>query len=188
MLTLVKSDSPAILSRNLLVEEYAYLVRPIAFQVHRRLPKQIDVEDLEGAGMIGLMHACDHPERARDFLAYAKCCIRGAMIDSVRGKQYRESQHEHAAHERADTAPSILDTLIEDEQARTMIHALTPRQLKVVEMRVVEDRKPAAIRAQLHIGKSGFQKLNQRAQAAARKVVAIAPSARAVERALKAVA
>lgn len=170
MLTLVKSDSAAFARRNLQVEEYAHLVRPLARALARSVPSSIDVEDLEQAGMLGLMAACDHPERARgEFATYARLQIRGAMLDSIKGKQYRQQQRgpylvtEELPAELPSAAPSIETTLIEREEAearaaivRRGIHLLPARQAKVITLRAA-GAKPREIRKQLHIGERTFR-------------------------------
>jgi RNA polymerase sigma factor for flagellar operon FliA len=61
-------------------------VRRIAFQVARRLPRHVNVDELIGAGCLGLACACANfdPARAEGFTAYAETRIRGAMLDELR--------------------------------------------------------------------------------------------------------
>jgi RNA polymerase sigma factor for flagellar operon FliA len=62
------------------------LVRRMAFRMARRLPPNVDVNDLIGAGTEGLLKAVQHydPERYPHFEPYAKTRIRGAILDELR--------------------------------------------------------------------------------------------------------
>ncbi len=69
-----------------LVEQFAPLVKRIAYHLLGRLPSSVQVEDLMQAGMIGLLEASrkfDHGKGA-SFETYAGIRIRGAMLDEVR--------------------------------------------------------------------------------------------------------
>ena len=69
-----------------LVEQYAPLVKRIAYHLLGRLPSSVQVEDLMQAGMIGLLEA--PPKfvfgKGASFETYAGIRIRGAMLDEVR--------------------------------------------------------------------------------------------------------
>jgi len=72
-------------SAEALVEEYAPLVRKIAWQVHSRVSRTSDLEDLIQAGLIALIEASrSYEERGFAFATYATTRIRGAMIDQQR--------------------------------------------------------------------------------------------------------
>jgi RNA polymerase sigma factor FliA len=62
------------------------LVRRMAFRMARRLPPNVDVNDLIGAGTEGLLKAVQHydSERYPHFEPYAKTRIRGAILDELR--------------------------------------------------------------------------------------------------------
>ncbi len=72
--------------RNELVETYLPLVRGLAAKLASRLPRCIDLDDLRGAGFIGLMNAVEHfdPTRNVKFEIYAKKRINGSMLDELR--------------------------------------------------------------------------------------------------------
>ena len=69
-----------------LLERGVDLVRRMAFRMARRLPSNIDVDDLVGAGMEGLVRAIDSfdPNKGIKFNIYAKVRIRGAILDELR--------------------------------------------------------------------------------------------------------
>ncbi len=73
-------------SRDELIRLGLPLVRRMAFRMARRLPPNVDVDDLIGAGTEGLLKAvhCYDRERFPDFEPYAKTRIRGAILDELR--------------------------------------------------------------------------------------------------------
>jgi RNA polymerase sigma factor for flagellar operon FliA len=62
------------------------MVRRIAFRLARRLPPNVEVGDLIGAGTEGLLKAVDRFDAARhaSFQPYAEARIRGAILDELR--------------------------------------------------------------------------------------------------------
>ena len=62
------------------------IVRRHAYRLARRLPSHVNVEDLMGAGFVGLADALNKYDRTGPdrFEAYADCRIRGAMLDELR--------------------------------------------------------------------------------------------------------
>jgi RNA polymerase sigma factor for flagellar operon FliA len=72
--------------RNVLIEKYLPLVRYIAERLLAKLPQNIELEDLQSAGVFGLMDAVDgfDPERGVKFETYCTTRIRGAILDELR--------------------------------------------------------------------------------------------------------
>lgn len=72
--------------RDRTILEHLPLVRAIAVRVHANLPVHVDLEDLEHAGILGLIDAAAKydPEKKVTFSNYAKHRIKGAMLDSLR--------------------------------------------------------------------------------------------------------
>jgi RNA polymerase sigma factor for flagellar operon FliA len=72
--------------REELIREGLPLVRRMAFRMARRLPPNVDVNDLIGAGTEGLLKAVQYydAERYPQFEPYAKTRIRGAILDELR--------------------------------------------------------------------------------------------------------
>lgn len=62
------------------------LVRRIAVKLHRRLPPQVELDELVGAGSLGLVDALRKfdPRKGVKLETYASHRIRGAIIDSLR--------------------------------------------------------------------------------------------------------
>jgi len=69
-----------------LINQYAPLVKRIAYHLLARLPANVQVEDLMQAGMIGLLEASKKYDAGKgaSFETYAGIRIRGAMLDEVR--------------------------------------------------------------------------------------------------------
>ena len=72
--------------RNRLVVEHMSLVKTLASRLSRRLPSQVEVSELVGVGMMGLLDAATRyrPSLGVPFDAFARRRIHGAMLDSLR--------------------------------------------------------------------------------------------------------
>src|ERR1035438_7618713 len=72
--------------RNELVMRELPQVYYVAARIRERLPKQVEMEDLVQAGVIGLLEACRSYDESKDaqFSTFAKFRIRGAILDSLR--------------------------------------------------------------------------------------------------------
>lgn len=76
--------------RNLLVETYVPLVQKTAERIHRRLPSEVDIEDLVSAGIFGLLGAISayDPDKDTKFETFAPQRIHGAMLDHLRSMDW----------------------------------------------------------------------------------------------------
>ena len=99
-----------------LVSSHLGLVRKVAWQVHGRVSRAIEVEDLVQIGTVALIEAAHHFEvrPGATFATYAAIRVRGAMIDELRrqahmtrGMLMRRKRVEAARRElsRADGQP-----------------------------------------------------------------------------------
>ena len=72
--------------KNILSEEYLPIVKYVADKMIERLPHNVQVEDLIGAGIFGLFEAVNRYDLARGvkFETYCVGRIRGAMLDELR--------------------------------------------------------------------------------------------------------
>lgn len=81
---------PGTQPRNRLVESY----RPFALEIVRRfaqrLPRTVELCDLETAGSVGLMSAVESfdPERGVRFEAYCELRVKGALLDELRQQDW----------------------------------------------------------------------------------------------------
>jgi RNA polymerase sigma factor FliA len=81
------------------IEDYASLVKRIAYHMMLRMPASVQVEDLIQAGMIGLIEAAQKfdDSRGASFETYAGIRIRGAIVDEMRrGDWVPRSVHRNA--------------------------------------------------------------------------------------------
>ncbi|TWH64941.1 RNA polymerase sigma factor for flagellar operon FliA [Azomonas agilis] len=86
-------------SQYRLVEQYAPLVKRIAYHLIARLPASVQLDDLVQAGMIGLLEAAAKysADKGASFETYAGIRIRGAMLDEIRkGDWAPRSVHRNA--------------------------------------------------------------------------------------------
>jgi RNA polymerase sigma factor FliA len=62
------------------------MVRLVARSIYKRLPQNVDIEDLFSAGLLGLMEAAAKfdPSKNIAFASYAQFRVRGAILDSLR--------------------------------------------------------------------------------------------------------
>jgi RNA polymerase sigma factor for flagellar operon FliA len=74
------------LDREQLILSHLPQVRLLATRLHQRCPKQVELCDLESAGVLGLINAVDRfqPERGYKLKTFAEHRIRGAMLDYLR--------------------------------------------------------------------------------------------------------
>ncbi len=80
------SGERSILDREEAIRRGLPLVRRMAYRMVRRLPPNVDVDDLVGAGHEGLLKAVESydPQRHDRFESYAELRIRGAILDELR--------------------------------------------------------------------------------------------------------
>lgn len=82
------------LNKAQLVEQYAPLVKKIAYHLMMRLPASVQVEDLMQNGMMGLLEAASRydDDFGAQFETYAGQRIRGAMLDGLRESDWLPRQ------------------------------------------------------------------------------------------------
>lgn len=75
-------------SRDELIQRGLPIVRRLAFRLARRLPPNVDVGDLIGAGTEGLLKSIESYDvnNAARFETYAEARVRGAILDELRGQ------------------------------------------------------------------------------------------------------
>ncbi len=71
-----------------LILKYLPLVKSIAFSIKRHLPATIDVRDLIGHGIIGLIKAIEKLDTQKNPESYLKIRIRGAIYDYLRSLDF----------------------------------------------------------------------------------------------------
>lgn len=79
-------ENGSVRAKDLILGEYAGLVKQTALRVAVGLPGHVELGDLVGAGVFGLIRAVESfdPEREIKFETYAVHKIRGAILDELR--------------------------------------------------------------------------------------------------------
>jgi RNA polymerase sigma factor FliA len=77
-------------AREAIIDNYSYLVKITAGRVVTNLPPNLEREDLDTAGAMGLIKAVDQfdPGRQVKFETYAIALIRGAILESLREEDW----------------------------------------------------------------------------------------------------
>lgn len=98
--------SAASQDRDEMIQRGLPLVRRLAFRLARRLPPNVDVGDLIGAGTEGLLKAVDayDPTRVPRFESYAETRIRGAILDELRSN---DSMTRHGRRRLAEVSKAV---------------------------------------------------------------------------------
>jgi RNA polymerase sigma factor for flagellar operon FliA len=77
-------------ARTQLLDRYLGLVHHSAHELARRISRDVEIDDLIGAGTLGLVQALEgfDPGRGLAFSTYAMPRIRGAMLDELRARDW----------------------------------------------------------------------------------------------------
>ncbi len=90
--------------RSNLIVSYLGLVRALAWKIHQKLPRQVDLDDLVGYGTIGLAEAATtfDPARGLKFTTYAFHRIRGSILDGLSKMSWFRIERYHDGSYRPD--------------------------------------------------------------------------------------
>ncbi len=94
-------------SQQQLVESCQGLVKTLAWKIHRKVPPQVELNDLIAYGQLGLVQAAADfdPNRGGQFTTYAYYRIRGAILDGLSQMSwfsraaYHQSRYERMSNE-----------------------------------------------------------------------------------------
>ena len=100
-------------SRSELIYSCQGLVRSIAWKIHQKLPRSVDLDDLIGFGQVGLAEAARDFDDTRgvQFTTYAYYRVRGAVLDGLSSMawftkaDYNRGWYERAANDVLETTP-----------------------------------------------------------------------------------
>lgn len=86
MTILAKGYAEQLVNPDRLVASHMNLVRKIAWHMHGRVGRMVEIDDLLQVGYIGLVDASQRyvPKPGVNFAAYAKIRIRGSIVDYLR--------------------------------------------------------------------------------------------------------
>jgi RNA polymerase sigma factor (sigma-70 family) len=114
---------PTLLKRGKVYAEYERIVGPIAGSLIRVLPASIEVDDLIQEGKKALWKATAvYTNRRKDsFGFFVRLKIKGAMLDSIKGRNWREATHQELAPvlQITDRRATVEQQMIAGEEART---------------------------------------------------------------------
>src|SRR5206468_4279555 len=87
-----------------LMLSYMGLVRALAWKIHQKLPRHVELDDLYGYGCVGLAEAArsfdDH--RGIEFTTFAYYRIRGAILDGLSKMSWFSAASFHRGNYRSD--------------------------------------------------------------------------------------
>jgi RNA polymerase sigma factor for flagellar operon FliA len=146
-------------NRDALIEQHLHYVRTIAYEIVRKLPPNIELEELIAYGNLGLVRAAEkyNPARGVSFVTFAHYYIKGAIWDEVRkmanfaridgGRLRAEANATDFLHSLAeeDAGSSTYGTTLEDDiaEARAQLESLIPIYLLSLdheELTIADDR------------------------------------------------
>lgn len=100
----------ALRERNLLALKFAHLPMQTALRYRDSLPVGLDLDDLVGAGWIGLLQAAEgyNPARGVQFTTYAIALVRGAIQEALRRWDFVPRRERERMKREAVQAPLLL--------------------------------------------------------------------------------
>ena len=118
---LANSDAQARTTRDATIVQHLTHVHALAKRLRSHVPPCVTLDDLIGAGTIGLIQAVDRFEASRglQFATYAKHRIRGAMLDFLREEDPLSRTERRRTRTANANAEGALPTTISLEQLPT---------------------------------------------------------------------
>jgi RNA polymerase sigma factor for flagellar operon FliA len=97
-------------ARNDLIVQYSPLVKHVVGKMNQRMPPNVEYEDLNGYGMLGLIDAIEKFDHTRNikFKTYAIPRIRGSILDELRARDWIPRSVRRKAR-RVDEAIEVLE-------------------------------------------------------------------------------
>lgn len=119
--------------REALIRAHTALARNLALRLLGRLPSSVDLDDLIGAGLLGLIDAVDRFDASRSipFEAYARTRIQGAILDALRADDHlsrRDRRRTREADRAEDRLRMKLGRELSPDEAHRARHGV-PRTL-----------------------------------------------------------
>ncbi|MFT7580937.1 MAG: RNA polymerase sigma factor for flagellar operon FliA [Myxococcota bacterium] len=104
---------PKQLSRDELLRDNMRLVKSVASKIASRLPPNVEMDDLIGSGMIGLLDAVDKYDQTKSssFRKYAEIRIKGAILDELRTMDHVSRTIRRQSSELGDQVRELQDEL-----------------------------------------------------------------------------
>jgi RNA polymerase sigma factor for flagellar operon FliA len=146
-------------ARNRLVERYWPLVKHLAAAIWQRLPDTVELDDLEQAGVFGLVDAIERYDigRGLKFATYATPRIRGAILDHLRAGDWAPRLVRQKAKQLAGAIDSAERQLGRQPTLRELAR-LTRRTPREIERLVEEVRVPTLESLSKPIGSNFYER------------------------------
>jgi RNA polymerase sigma factor for flagellar operon FliA len=167
----LSAAAAAAFDPNELAEAHLHLIEPIARRLAATLPASFALEDLIGAGRVGLVEAArryrpqDHG--GAPFSAWARVKIRGAMLDSIRRAAWLEAKRPALEDSREPAALTITEAAVDREflglRVAAAIKSLPELQRRVLLLYYDEGLRLRAIGQTIGKGRSRASKLHMEA-------------------------
>lgn len=95
------------------INDYLPLVRNVATRLANRLPRTVELDDLIGAGVLGLLSAVRQYDKSKGvpFDRYAEIRVRGAILDELRNLDHSSRTMRRQASEMAEVTRSLASAL-----------------------------------------------------------------------------
>jgi RNA polymerase sigma factor for flagellar operon FliA len=176
--------------------EHMPLVRGIAAQLMRRLPRSVQLDDLVAAGTLGLFHALRSTSHTSPEMlgAYLRIRVRGAIVDELRRHDWSPRRRKASPSAAVavvgfdDLTPDATAKLHSDEgrgsplegalarQAHVALHAavdeLPTREAAIVRMRYFDEMPAKGIARVLGLSEARVSQLHARATNRLRELLA----------------
>ncbi|HBF23645.1 MAG TPA: hypothetical protein DDW23_07520 [Planctomycetes bacterium] len=106
-------ESESVEARNALIEFHLSIVSKVARVLHSRMPRSVELGDLEGAGYGGLIQAVENfdPDRGVPFEAFCQHRIRGAILDGCRTSDWLPRPMRNKLNARRDAIEELRTNL-----------------------------------------------------------------------------
>lgn len=166
-----------------LVRDHMRLVRKLAWHIHGRIARAVEVDDLTQTGMVALVEAARrYEDRGFSFATYASVRVRGAMLDAMRAQRpggrgtpvhvgpLDQPEVDHIA-DPAPLADELLDTGGRTTDMAVAMAHLPPREAQILSLYFVDGLGLDAIGARLGIGAARVCQIKKAALSRLRNVL-----------------
>ena len=120
------ASGPLRAEQEQLLLEHLPIVRYVARAIHERLPQHVELEELVGAGTLGLLDAAYkfNPGKGVQFRSYAQFRVRGAILDSLRSLDWSPRELRRRGRMLAESARTLQMQLGREPQAAEIAAAV----------------------------------------------------------------
>ncbi len=104
-----EAGAPLSAEQEALLIEHLPIVRYVARSIHERLPQHVELDELVGAGTLGLLDAARKFDAGKNvqFRSYAQFRVRGAILDSLRSLDWSPRELRRKGRAIEDAARSL---------------------------------------------------------------------------------